>query len=139
MSGECNHEAHKCLKGGDAMARLNLDAKTGAEKRIAAWLEDHASEELAAKIVAAGPSMAQLMEHIQSAARKLDKTGGAVMVEDDVVFGWAVHFYEDLAVPEEDGGLKADDARAQGQEASEASGGDSSAEFEGMDLFGGVE
>lgn len=124
------------------MARLDLDAKTGAERRIAAWLEEHASEELAAKIAAAGPSMAKLMGHISDQARKLDNTGGAVMVEDDVVFGWAVHFYEDLAKPEkanheeheEAEDLKDSEINAENP-VENADGG----EFAGMDLFGGVE
>jgi hypothetical protein len=79
------------------MAKLNLKAVTEPEKRISAYLEANASETLAEKIRAAGPSMSGVMGHINGKARKLG--GGTVCVDDATVFGWAAHYYEDVAKP----------------------------------------
>lgn len=41
-----------------------------------------------------GKSIKGCCDYIKSQARKLAK-GGCAMIEDDVVFGWAVHYYDE--------------------------------------------
>ena len=79
------------------MGTIGLVAKGTAEERIAEYLEANASEALRVKIAAAGPDMKGLMRYLQEEAGKLQRRGDCVAVDADTVFGWAVHYYEDVA------------------------------------------
>ena len=74
-----------------------FNPKTPHEKAIAKYLTDNASEALIEKIRAAksaGFDIHTCMNYITSEARKL-ATNNCAMVEDSVVYGWAVHYFED--------------------------------------------
>lgn len=80
-----------------------LEAKTPTERRLKDYLDANASEALREKIAALpdGPrfDLAAAFRFITGEARKhLDGTSGCV--EDDTVFGWLVHYYEDVAPAE---------------------------------------
>jgi hypothetical protein len=80
-----------------------LEAKTPTERRLKEYLDANASDALRDKIAALpdGPrfNLAAAFRFITSEARKhLDGTSG--FVEDDTVFGWLVHYYEDVAPAE---------------------------------------
>ena len=74
-----------------------FDPETPHEKAIAKYLTDNASEALIEKIRAAksaGFDIHTCMNYITGEARKL-ATNNCAMVEDSVVYGWAVHYFED--------------------------------------------
>lgn len=74
-----------------------FDPSNAYEKAIAKYLEANASDALMGKIREAknaGFGIKECFEYITGEARKLAKNGCA-MVEDDVVYGWAVHYFED--------------------------------------------
>lgn len=67
------------------------------EKAVAKYLEKNASEPLREKILAArkeGVGISQCFAYITAEAKKQAKNGCA-MIEDEVVYGWAVHYFED--------------------------------------------
>lgn len=66
-------------------------------KKIADYLASNASDELQAKISSAkaeGVTLADCMDYVKSEARK-HAVNGCAVIEDGVVYGWAVHFFED--------------------------------------------
>ena len=72
------------------------------EKAVAKYLEKNASEPLREKILAArkeGVSISQCFAYITAEAKKRAKKGCA-MIEDEVVYGWAVHYFEDEWIAE---------------------------------------
>lgn len=71
-----------------------LKATTQQEEMILAYINNNASDALKAKIKAGTKTMEQCMGFIKSEAKKEAKNGVA-MIEDRVVFGWAVHFFEE--------------------------------------------
>lgn len=106
---------------------MKLDAKTESEKRIAEYLERNAGEALQAKIEAAGASMAGVMKHITEQARKQEQNGCAC-VADEEVFGWAVHYYEELGKRTEEEGERTED----GEQRTEDEGGEQRTEDGGQ-------
>lgn len=79
------------------------------ETRIKTYLEQRASEdELFAKSYAKkNKSIEECCEYIISQAKK-QAVKGCAMIEDDVVFNWAVHYYdEDDIKIEKSSGVKA--------------------------------
>ncbi len=80
---------------------MKLEAKTPTETRLKAYLDANASDALREKI-AALPDRFNLdaaWRFIQDEARKKLKNHSGFL-EDDVVFGWLVHYYEDVAPAE---------------------------------------
>lgn len=80
---------------------MHLEAKTPTETRLKAYLDENASEALREKI-AALPDRFNLdaaWRFIQEEARKQLKNKSGFL-EDEVVFGWLVHYYEDVAPAE---------------------------------------
>lgn len=73
---------------------LKLNAKTENEKIILAYLQQNASDELTEKINNGEKTLAQCWEFITKEAKTYlnGKSGG---IEDSVVFGWAIHFFEE--------------------------------------------
>ena len=93
------------------MKQLNLEAKTKEQKRIKAYLEENASDILAGKInngvlikkdgkiLLNRKTLDGFMSFATEEARKQAEKGARyAMVEDDVVFGWAVHYFEEDSI-----------------------------------------
>ena len=90
---------------------LNLEAKTKEQQRIKAYLEENASDILAGKInngvlikkdgkiLLNRKTLDGFMSFATEEARKQAEKGAkCAMVEDDVVFGWAVHYFEEDSI-----------------------------------------
>ena len=93
------------------MEQLNLEAKTKEQQRIKAYLEENASDILAGKInngilikkdgkiLLNRKTLDGFMSFATEEARKQAEKGVRyAMVEDDIVFGWAVHFFEEDSI-----------------------------------------
>ena len=91
--------------------KLDLEAKTKEQELLKAYLEDNASEVLAEKINSGvriekeGKTLINkktldgFMKYALSEARKLASNGAnSACVEDKVVYGWAVHYFEEDAI-----------------------------------------
>ena len=91
--------------------KLNLEAKTKEQQRIKAYLEKNASDILAGKInngvlikkdgkiLLNRKTLDGFMSFATEEARKQAEKGARyAMVEDDVVFGWAVHYFEEDSI-----------------------------------------
>ena len=91
--------------------KLYLEAGTREERRIKAYLEANASGMLAEKInngvriqkdgrtLLNKKTLAGFMKYAAEEAKKLAGKGAhAACVEDDVVYGWAVHYFEEDAI-----------------------------------------
>lgn len=93
------------------MKQLNLEAKTKEQQRIKAYLEENASDILAGKInngvlikkdgkiLLNRKTLDGFMSFATEEARKqVEKGARYAMVEDAVVFGWAVHYFEEDSI-----------------------------------------
>lgn len=89
--------------------KLNLEAKTKEQQRIKAYLEENASDILAGKInngvlikkdgkiLLNRKTLDGFMKYASSEVRKLASKGAnSACVEDKVVYGWAVHYFEEV-------------------------------------------
>lgn len=73
---------------------LNLEAKTNNEKLILKYLEENASEILKEKINSGEKTLKECWEFIKGEARK-KAVNGCACIDDQTVFGWAIHFFEE--------------------------------------------
>lgn len=93
------------------MIELNLTANTEPEKRILEYLQNNASETLADKINNGTPfekdgkqlinkkTLDDFMKCACDEARKLaEKGANSACIEDSVVYGWAIHFFEEESI-----------------------------------------
>lgn len=93
------------------MIQLKLTASTPSEQRILEYLQNNASETLAEKINNGTPfekdgkpltnkkSLSGFMEYACGEARNLAAKGEtAACVEDSVVYGWAIHYFEEDSI-----------------------------------------
>lgn len=93
------------------MKELNLKANTPAEQKILEYLQNNASETLAEKINNGTPfekdgkplinkkSLAGFMKYAYEEARKtVEKDSSSACIEDSVVYGWAVHYFEEESI-----------------------------------------
>ena len=91
--------------------RLNLETKSREQELIKAYLEENASETLAEKINNGTPfekdgktlinkkTLDGFMKYASNEARKLASKGAnSACVEDKVVYGWAVHYFEEDSI-----------------------------------------
>ena len=91
--------------------KLNLDAKTNEERKVKAYLEANASEILAEKInngvrihkdgktLINKKTLEECMEFAIKEAQKLTEKGArAACIQDSVVFGWAIHYFEEDSI-----------------------------------------
>lgn len=91
--------------------KINLTANNTAEKRILAYLEQNASEALAEKINKGTPlakdgkplinrkTLDGFMKYATEEARKIAEKGARfACIDDDTVFGWAIHYFEEEAI-----------------------------------------
>ena len=90
---------------------LNLTANTPAEEKILQYLKENASETLANKINNGTPfekdgkplinkkTLAGFMKYACDEARKTVENGSSsACIEDSVVYGWAVHYFEEESI-----------------------------------------
>lgn len=93
--------------------KLNLEAKTKAQQLVKEYLENNASSALAekinggAKVIKDGKTLVNkktldgFMKYATEEARKLvEKGANSACVEDEVVFGWAIHYFEEDSIEE---------------------------------------
>ncbi len=93
------------------MIKLNLEAKDNSQQRILDYLQENASETLAEKINNGTPfekynkqlvnkkTLDGFMKFACEAARKqAEKGANSACIEDSVVFGWAIHYFEEDSV-----------------------------------------
>ena len=93
--------------------KLRLEAKTKEQELIKAYLEENASEILAEKInngvrivkddavLLNKKTLDGFMTYAADEARKLaEKSARSICVEDKVVYGWAVHYFEEDSIEE---------------------------------------
>ena len=91
--------------------KLDLEAKTKEQELVKAYLEENASEVLAEKINSGvriekdGKTLINkktldgFMKYASDEARKLASKGAnSACVEDKVVYGWAVHYFEEDSI-----------------------------------------
>lgn len=91
--------------------RLNLETKTKEQELVKAYLEENASATLAEKINNDTPfekdektlinkkTLDGFMKYASSEARKLASKGAnSACVEDKVVYGWAIHYFEEDSI-----------------------------------------
>lgn len=91
--------------------KLNLEAKTKEQELIKAYLEENASEPLAGKINSGTPfvkdgktlinrkTLDGFFRYASDEARKLASKGAqSACVEDKVVYGWAIHYFEEESI-----------------------------------------
>jgi hypothetical protein len=79
---------------------LKLKAENATEERVLKYLQDNASPMLANKINAGTKTLSGCLDYAKSEARKLAQGAGCVCVEDQTVFGWIVHYFEEDDVKE---------------------------------------
>lgn len=88
--------------------KLKLEVKNDAEKKLLEYLENNASEALAEKINNGTPhekdgknlinkkDLVGFLNYANDEARKLAEKGqNYACVEDQTVFGWAIHYFEE--------------------------------------------
>lgn len=88
--------------------KLNLETKTREQELVKAYLEDNASDTLAEKINNGTPfekdgktlvnrkTLDGFMKYATEEARKLASKGAnSACVEDKIVYGWAMHYFEE--------------------------------------------
>jgi hypothetical protein len=81
---------------------LKLTAKNATEQRVLKYLQDNASEALAEKINAGFKSISGALDYAKNRAKELAHGGGCVCVEDDTVFGWIIHYFEEGEIKEKE-------------------------------------
>lgn len=93
------------------MKELNLTANTEAQKRVKEYLEQNVSDILAdkinngvliekdGKILINKKTLDGFMKYATEEARKQAENGArCACIEDSVVFGWAVHYFEEDSI-----------------------------------------
>jgi hypothetical protein len=93
------------------MIKLNLQATTPEMEALKTYLEENASETLASKINSGvkiqkdgktlinKKTLETFMEYAHDEAKKLVAKGARyACIKDDIVFGWAIHYFEDADI-----------------------------------------
>ena len=93
------------------MRELSLQAENREQERVLAYLQENATEALAEKIGKGTPitkdgmslirkkTLAGFMKYASEQARKQAAKGASyAMIDDDVVFGWAMHYFEEDSI-----------------------------------------
>jgi hypothetical protein len=85
--------------------KINLTANNANEQRVLDYLEVNASDVLAEKINTGKKTLKGFFVYARGEAQKL-AINGCACVEDQTVFGWAIHYFEEeeikeLATPQE--------------------------------------
>ncbi len=95
------------------MTQINLKATTDSQKVVKAFLEQNASDVLADKInngaviLKDGQTLVNkktldgFMNYATQEAQKMAEKGArCACIQDDVVFGWAIHYFEEDSIEE---------------------------------------
>lgn len=95
------------------MKQLNLNPTTEPQKVVKAYLEQNASDVLADKInngtvihkdgktLINKKTLDGFMNYATSEAQKMAEKGSrCACIQDDVVFGWAIHYFEEESIEE---------------------------------------
>lgn len=77
------------------MNNIKLEASNAAETRVLRYLQENASAVLAEKINAGKKTLAGALEYAKDEAKALARGSSCVCVDDDTVFGWIVHYFEE--------------------------------------------
>ena len=76
------------------MARINLEAKNDYENAVLKYLEENASDVLVEKINSGKKTLRSCFDYIRGEAKK-QAQGEYAMISDAVVFGGALHYFEE--------------------------------------------
>lgn len=79
------------------MDRLNLKADTNNEKLVLKHLESVASDSLVERINNGKKTLSDCWKYIVSEAKK-KAVKGCACIDDQTVYGWAVHFFEEDSI-----------------------------------------
>jgi hypothetical protein len=79
--------------------RTNLTAKTDNEKRILAYIEQNATDYLCTKINNGKKTLQGCWSYITAEAKK-QAVNGCACIEDNTVYGWAMHYFEEDSITE---------------------------------------
>lgn len=74
--------------------KIQLTANNAYETAVLKYLEENASDALVEKINSGNKTLEQCFAYIREQAQQEAKNNCA-MIEDKVVYGWAVHFFEE--------------------------------------------
>lgn len=74
--------------------KLNLQPGNAYETAVLKYLEENASDALVEKINNGSKTLEQCFVYIKGQAKK-EAQSGCAMIEDKIVYGWAVHFFEE--------------------------------------------
>lgn len=96
------------------MIELKLETKNNAEKRVLEYLQENVSETLADKInngvkivkdnktLINRKTLSGFMRYACNRAREQAESGAnSACIEDEVVFGWAIHYFEEETIEEQ--------------------------------------
>lgn len=79
--------------------KINLTANNANEQRVLDYLEANASDVLAEKINGGNKTLNGFFAYARDEAQKL-AVNGCACVEDQTVFGWAIHYFEEESLKE---------------------------------------
>lgn len=84
--------------------KLKLTFEDDNQKKVLDYLEANVSDVLAFKINKGTKTLQDCWKYIVSEAKKL-ATSGCACIDDPVVYGWAIHFFEEdsIKAPETSG------------------------------------
>lgn len=74
--------------------KIQLTANNAYETAVLKYLEENASDALVTKINSGQKTLQSCFDYIRGEAKKQAKDGCA-MISDAVVFGWAIHYFEE--------------------------------------------
>ena len=77
------------------MNKIALTALNKTETRILEYLNQNASAVLVEKINAGKKTLSGAVQYATGEAKKLAAGAGSVCVDDETVFGWIIHFFEE--------------------------------------------
>lgn len=89
--------------------KINLTANNANEQRVLDYLEANASDMLAEKINGGNKTLNGFFAYARCEAQKL-AVNGCACVEDQTVFGWAIHYFEEDEIKEPAKVIKATEA-----------------------------
>lgn len=76
-----------------------LIAEGAAQKKILDYINENASEALTEKINSGKKTMAGCFDYIKNEAKK-QAVKGCACIEDQEVYGWAMHYFEEDSIKE---------------------------------------
>lgn len=74
---------------------LKLEAKNATEQRVLDYLGKNASETLVERINSGRKTIAGALEYAKEQARSMANGASCICVDDQTVFGWIIHFFEE--------------------------------------------